>query len=90
MIWKLAERMHEIYIMLYKINDNIPNYAELVDLGDRIMTKTPDELAALTRERHDIITSDREVVAYLLALLTIGMNWNATLTLLETFGIKED
>ena len=48
------------------------------------MAETPDELAALAMERQDIITSDREVVAYLLALLTVGMNWNAALTFLET------
>ena len=70
--------------MIYKINDNIPHYSKLVALGDRIMAETPDELAALAMERQDIITSDREVVAYLLALLTVGMNWNAALTFLET------
>lgn len=87
---KLAERMSAICGMIYKLNDNVPNYSELVDIGDKIMSKTPDKLAALARERQDIITSDREVVAYLLALLTVGMNWNAALTFLEAIGIKEN
>lgn len=85
---RINERMNIIYKSLYdqwnNFSDNsIPTLIDYIDMGDEVMKCTPEILKKVIQERQDIITSDREVLSYLLALATYCMDDKATDTFIN-------
>ena len=56
-----------IYEELY---NGVPcrRYNELVDAGDNFITKNPELVGEFNRRRGDILSSDREVAAFMIAI----------------------
>ncbi len=64
----LLEKFDEKYEFLYTSDDVLPNYYDLVDAGDMYIRNNRDFVAKFVALRGDYISSDREIVAFVLAL----------------------
>jgi hypothetical protein len=65
---KLLETFTNSYRWLYDNNDNFPLYKEYLKLGDELIEKFGDFVGEFAKFRGDYISSDREVVALVMAL----------------------
>lgn len=71
---RIANRAKKIYGYLYNNADDIPDMCMMLELGDEVMRNTPEILKEVIAIRQDIFSSDREILAYLFALLTYCMD----------------
>jgi hypothetical protein len=69
---ELLELFTKSYAWLYENNDNFPLYKEYLEVGDEFIEKFGDFVGEFAKYRGDYISSDREVVALVMAL-TIGL-----------------
>lgn len=67
----LVRRSGEIYADIYEAQGKgrpVPRYQWALDEGDRLMRDWPELVSEFCKERGDLITSDREVAAFALAV----------------------
>lgn len=67
-IHKFAEQFNKEYKFLYDNNDNVAGYREALEEGDKFFEEHGDFVGEFAKYRGDLITSDREVVAFMFAL----------------------
>ena len=67
-IEKFAAKFAEEYEFLYDNRDNVAGYNEAVREGDEFIKLHPQFVGEFARYRGDLITSDREVAAFMFAL----------------------
>ena len=67
-IHKFAEQFNKEYKFIYDNNDNVAGYREALEEGDKFIAEHGDFVGEFTKYRGDLITSDREVVAFMFAL----------------------
>lgn len=67
-IHKFAEQFNKEYNFLYDHNDMVAGYHEALIEGDIFIKKHNDFVSEFVKYRGDIISSDREVVAFMFAL----------------------
>lgn len=67
-IHKFAEQFNKEYNFLYDHNDMVAGYREALEEGDKFITEHGDFVGEFVKYRGDIISSDREVVAFMFAL----------------------
>ena len=65
---KFLERFNENYKFLYDNKDNIAGFNEALALGDKFIKEHSDFINEFNRYRGDILSSDREVVAFIFTL----------------------
>lgn len=78
---RIANRIKEIHCFMYDHMNEIPDESfldmcRMIELGDEIMSDTPELMKEIITIRQDFISSDTEVLAYLFALLTYCMDEN--------------
>ena len=67
-IEKFAKKFGEEYEFLYDNYDNVAGYREALSEGEEFIKTHLEFVAEFARYRGDLITSDREVVAFMFAL----------------------
>ena len=67
-IEKLLDKFDEKYELLYVSDTVLPNYYDLVQVGDEFIKNNSDVVAEFVKLRGDFISSDREIVAFVMAL----------------------
>lgn len=67
-IHEFLERFNKEYKFLYDHGDNVAGYREAVEEGDLFIKKNPEFVGEFVKFRGDIISSDREVAAFMFAL----------------------
>ena len=67
-IEKFAKKFAEEYELLYDNRDNVAGYREAVQEGDEFIRLHPEFVGEFAKYRGDLITSDRELAAFMLAL----------------------
>lgn len=72
-IEEFSKRFGEEYNNLYEGKTVIKNYRELIEAGDDFIRNYPDFVEDVVRYRHDYISSDREVVAFMLAVKALNI-----------------
>lgn len=88
---RIANRVKKIYGYLYNNADDIdiPDMCMMLELGDEVMRNTPEILKEVIAIRQDIFSSDREILAYLFALLTYCMDdMSMELVIRHSLGIR--
>ena len=71
-IEKFTEQFNKEYDFLYENNDNVCGYHEALENGDIFISKNKEFIGEFCDFRQDFISSDREVVAFMFALETLG------------------
>ena len=69
----VMNKFNEVYTFLYNNEDKIPNYKNMVALGDRMIGTHDKFVTDFIKYRGDFLTSDREVAAFACAVLGIDM-----------------
>ena len=69
-----ADKFREEYELLYHNQDNVAGYKEAVLAFDEYLESNPSFLPRFNAYRGDIISSDREAAAYMLALEALTAN----------------
>lgn len=69
----VMNKFNEVYTFLYNNEDKIPNYKDMVALGDRMIGTHDKFVTDFIKYRGDFLTSDREVAAFAYAVLGIDM-----------------
>ena len=70
-IYELVKRITEKYDELYEHEDEMMShdeYMELVEAGEQLLRDEPDFIHDVSQVREDLFTSDRELVALILAI----------------------
>lgn len=67
----VLEKFNEVYSFIYDNEDNIPNYHQMVALGDKMIRTNDKFVVDFIQYRGDILSSDREVAAFAYAALGI-------------------
>lgn len=67
-IEKFLQEFNKQYSFLYDNHDNVAGYKEALEEGDMFIALHNDFVAEFNRYRGDILSSDREVVAFMFAL----------------------
>ena len=65
---KFLERFNENYKFLYDNKDNIAGFNEALALGDKFIKEHSEFVNEFNKFRGDILSSDREVVAFMFTL----------------------
>ena len=65
--------MKKEYQFLYQNFDRVAGYSEALDYGDMWINNHPQEMKEFCKVYDDMITSDREVVAFAFTLEHFGM-----------------
>ena len=65
---KFLEKFNEEYEFLYDSNDRVAGFDEAVEAGDEFIKEHNEFVIEFNRYRGDILTSDREVAAFMFAL----------------------
>lgn len=71
-IKEFADKFNDEYDFLYKNYDRVAGYDEAVETGDIFIQNHPEFVAEFANYRRDLITSDREVAAFMFALEDMG------------------
>ena len=71
-IHKFLNKFNEEYDFLYVNRDNVAGYEEAVEAGDKFIMQYPDFVREFNQYRNDILSSDREVAAFMFALESMG------------------
>lgn len=71
-IHKFLDKFNEEYDFLYDNRDNVAGYEEAVEAGDKFIKQYPDFVREFNQYRNDILSSDREVAAFMFALESMG------------------
>ena len=71
-IHKFLDKFNEEYDFLYDNRDNVAGYEEAVEAGDKFIGQHPDFVREFNQYRNDILSSDREVAAFMFALESMG------------------
>ena len=76
------KKFNEHYEFFYNVHDDVEGYRKLVRTGDNIIScdKFRDLIGKFHHARHDIMTSDREVAAFVLTMSDFGINYNNVLS----------
>lgn len=61
------KKFNEEYQFLYDNNDNVAGYAEALAAGNQFFEAHPNFIAEFARYRGDLLTSDREIAAFMFA-----------------------
>lgn len=67
-IQEFSRKFGEEYEFLYDNHDNIAGYRDAVREGDEFIKTHPEFVGEFCKYRGDIISSDREVAAFMFAL----------------------
>lgn len=67
-IHTFAEKYAENYHYLYSGGDRLSDYPALVAAGDEFLSTHQEFVSEFARYRGDILTSDREIAAFMLTL----------------------
>lgn len=67
-IEKFLKKFNEEYDYLYNNYDHVAGYQEALEAGDKFITNNLDFVREFCKYRGDILSSDREVVAFMFAL----------------------
>ena len=67
-IEKFLKKFNEEYEFLYNNYDRVAGYHEALQAGDKFITNYPEFVGEFVKYRGDILSSDREVVAFMFAL----------------------
>lgn len=70
-IENFLEEFNKEYEFLYDNHDNVVGYQEALEAGDKFITDHPDFIKEFVKYRGDILSSDREVVAFMFALSNV-------------------
>lgn len=71
-IHKFLDKFNKEYDFLYDNRDNVAGYEEAVMAGDEFIRRYPDFVREFNQYRNDILSSDREVAAFMFALESMG------------------
>lgn len=73
-IHKFTEQFNKEYKFLYDNHDNVCGYGQALEEGDNFIKnpKNKEFIGEFCKFRQDFISSDREVVAFMFALETLG------------------
>lgn len=71
-IEEFAEKFKQEYNFLYEANAYVAGYNEAVAEGDEFIQKHGDFIGEFVRYRGDVLSSDREVAAFMFALESFG------------------
>lgn len=69
---ELLEKFRKEYAFLYEHKNNVAGYDEALKFGDKFITENPEFVANFVNYRQDFMSSDREVVALMFALESLG------------------
>lgn len=71
----VVKKFNEEYEFLYDNNDRVAGYNEALQFGDKFIAdeRNRDFVRAFNKARGDLITSDREVVAFAFTLDDFGL-----------------
>ena len=67
-IQEFSRKFSNEYEFLYNNHDNVAGYHEAVQEGDKFIRENNEFVREFCKYRGDIITSDREVAAFMFAL----------------------
>lgn len=67
-IENFLKRFNDEYMFLYDNNDNVAGYHEALVEGDKFIEDHPEFIKEFVKYRGDIISSDREVAAFMFTL----------------------
>lgn len=67
----VLDKFNEVYSFIYDSEDKIPNYQDMIALGDKMIRSHDKFVEDFIRYRGDILSSDREVAAFAYAALGI-------------------
>ena len=67
-IKNFLKKFNEEYEFLYKNHDNVAGYHEALAEGDQFIEKYSEFVGEFVKYRGDILSSDREVAAFMFAL----------------------
>ena len=67
-IEEFLQKFNKEYDFLYKHRDNVAGYHEALIAGDEFISKNIEFIREFNKYRGDILSSDREVVAFMFAL----------------------
>lgn len=73
------EKFNEEYDFLYDNYDRVAGYIEALEAGDSFIESHLDFVKEFNNYRGDILSSDREVVAFMFALESMGVAQNERL-----------
>lgn len=68
----LLKNFTRAYEYLYECSDQIPFYEHMLKLGDEFIEEHGDFVGEFAKFRGDYISSDREVVAFAMALYALN------------------
>lgn len=71
-IHKFLDKFNEECGFLYDNRDNVAGYKEAVEAGDEFIKKHTEFVREFNQYRNDILSSDREVAAFMFALESMG------------------
>lgn len=71
-IEEFVEKFKQEYNFLYEANVYVAGYNEAVAEGDEFIKKHGDFVGEFARYRGDVLSSDREVAAFMFALESFG------------------
>lgn len=73
-IHEFTKQFEKEYDFLYENEDNVWGYRQALEKGDEFISnpKNKEFIAEFCKFRQDFISSDREVVAFMFALDTLG------------------
>ena len=92
---ELTEEFNKVYDILYKSRDTVassPSYKEALNEGNKFFEEHPAYLIELARYRGDVLSSDREIVAFIMALrnLTMTEGERAFQQMIDAVDIPDD
>lgn len=65
---ELTAEFNRVYGVLYDNKDKVTGYSEALDEGDKFIHDNPNFVGKFANHRGDILSSDREVVAFMMAM----------------------
>lgn len=71
-IEEFTEKFRQEYNFLYEANGYVAGYNEAVAEGDEFIKKHGDFVGEFAKYRGDVLSSDREVAAFMFALESFG------------------
>lgn len=67
-IEEFLKEFNKQYKFLYEAKGYVAGYHEALEAGDEFIKRNPEFIAEFVKYRGDLISSDREVVAFMFAL----------------------
>jgi len=89
---ELLKEFKRVYSVLYDNKNNVSGYAEALTEGDKFIHEHPKFVGEFAKHRGDILSSDREVAAFMMAMKNLQMTQGERLLKqgIESVVIPED